>query len=91
MHTPKTPSHSPAPLGSSLLSSRSNFISFQEAAVLFSMVYRSYVFPGCVRMFGFVPALLAEHTPPTPVDSQPPPHSHHKLLPSQITPKKMRA
>lgn len=83
---PQTPSHGPAPLGSPLLSSHSNFISFQEAAVLLSMIYRSFVFPGSVRMFGFVPALLAEHPPPTP---RPASHFltaiinsfHHKLHP----------
>lgn len=78
MHVPKTPSHGPAPLGSSLLSPHSNFISFREAAVLLSMVYRSYVFPGSVRVFGFIPAQLAGQAP---VDSQPFPHSHHKQFP----------
>lgn len=52
----------PWPWGSSLLSSSSDFVHFQEAAVLLSMVYRSYVLPRSVRMFGFIPALLAEHT-----------------------------
>lgn len=55
----------------------------------FTGVMCSQDLSGCLVLF--LHCWLGKHPPPTPVDSQPFPHSHHKQFPWQITPKKIRA
>lgn len=55
----------------------------------FTGVMCSQDLSGCLVLF--LHCWLGKHPPPTPVDSQPFPHSHHKQFPSQITSKKIRA